>query len=78
METKLDSVGRVVLPKPLRDALGLKPGSVVDVSLYGQGLQLVPERRTARIERRGGRWVAVSKTPVSDADVFRLVDENRR
>lgn len=78
METKLDSVGRIVLPKPLRDALGLKPGSAVDVSLYGRGLQVVPGARTARLEKQRGRLVAKSKTRVSDADVFRLIDESRR
>jgi len=78
MEAKIDSVGRIVLPKPMREALGLRPGSTVDVSLYGNGLQLVPGTRAARIEKRKGRWVAVSKTPVTDQDVFRLLDESRR
>lgn len=78
MEAKIDSVGRIVLPKPLRDALGLKPGAKVDVSLYGKGLQVVPGRRAARIEELQGRLIAKSTTPVSDKDVFRLIDEGRR
>jgi AbrB family looped-hinge helix DNA binding protein len=78
MEAKLDSVGRIVLPKPLRDALGLKPGATVDVSLYGNGLQVVPGSRAARIEEQDGRLVAISKSPVADRDVFRLLDESRR
>jgi len=78
METKIDSVGRIVVPKPLRDALGLKPGATVDVSLYGRGLQVVPGTRTARLEKQQGRLVAKSKTRISDDDVFRLVDESRR
>lgn len=78
METKIDSVGRIVLPKPLRDALGLTVGTTVDVSLYGQGLHVVPDTRTARIEKRSGRLVAVSKTKVTDEDIFRLVDDGRR
>ena len=32
MEAVIDSGGRIVLPKQLRDALGLTPGSRVDVS----------------------------------------------
>jgi AbrB family looped-hinge helix DNA binding protein len=78
MEAKIDAVGRIVVPKPLRDALGLKPGATVDVSLYGRGLQVVPGSRTARLEKRQGRLVAVSKTKVSDQDIFRLIDESRR
>jgi len=78
MEAKIDAVGRIVVPKPLRDALGLKPGATVDVSLYGRGLQVVPGSRTARLEKRQGRLVAVSKTKVTDRDIFRLIDESRR
>lgn len=78
MEAKIDSVGRIVLPKPLRDRLGLHAGTTVDVSLYGQGLHVVPGTRTARLEQRHGRTVAVSDTAISDADLFRLMDEARR
>lgn len=78
MEVTVDQVGRIVLPKPLRDRLGLVPGSTVDVSLYGDGLHLAPGGRTARLERRDGRLVAVSSTPVTDDDVLALVDSIRR
>jgi AbrB family looped-hinge helix DNA binding protein len=78
MQAKIDSVGRILLPKPLRDALGLKAGTAVDISVYGRGLQLIPESRAARIAKRGGRLVAVSSTKVSDGDVFDLIDDDRR
>ncbi len=32
MEATVDSVGRIVLPKALRDRLGFTPGTVVDVT----------------------------------------------
>jgi AbrB family looped-hinge helix DNA binding protein len=32
MEATIDQVGRICLPKPLRDRLGLTPGSTVDIS----------------------------------------------
>ena len=41
MEATVDAVGRIVLPKPLRDLLGLVAGSTVDVSRYGAGLALI-------------------------------------
>jgi AbrB family looped-hinge helix DNA binding protein len=31
MEVRIDDVGRIVVPKPLRDALGLVAGSTVDI-----------------------------------------------
>jgi AbrB family looped-hinge helix DNA binding protein len=33
METVVDRAGRIVLPKYIRDALGLLPGTKVDISL---------------------------------------------
>jgi AbrB family looped-hinge helix DNA binding protein len=78
MEAMVDSVGRIVVPKPLRDALGLTPGTTVDVSLYGSGLQLVPAGRTARLREVDGRLVAESETVVTDDDVLGLLDAGRR
>jgi AbrB family looped-hinge helix DNA binding protein len=78
METTIDSVGRVVVPKPLRDALGLVPGSTVDISRYGAGLQLVPTGRTARLVDEDGVLVATGETPVDDDIIFALIDAGRR
>ena len=79
MEAVIDSGGRIVLPKQLRDALGLIPGSRVDVSAYGGGLQITPGGRTARVERDvNGRLVARADTEVSDEMMFALIDSGRR
>lgn len=78
MEAKLDSVGRVVLPKALRDALGLHAGSTVDISRYGAGLQLVPTGRTARLVHESGVLVATGETPIDDEIMFGLIDAGRR
>jgi AbrB family looped-hinge helix DNA binding protein len=78
MEATVDNVGRVVLPKALRDRLGLAPGSTVDVTLYGDGLHLSPAGRTARLETRKGKLVAVSDTVIDDNDVFDLLESVRR
>ncbi len=78
METTIDSVGRVVVPKPLRDALGLVAGSTVDISYYGAGLQLVPTGRTARLVDEAGALVVTGDTTIDDDVVFGLVDTGRR
>lgn len=78
MEATVDEVGRIVVPKPLRDKLRLAPGMKVDVSEYGDGLHISPVGRTARLEERGGRLVAVAETAVTDDDVLALVDAGRR
>jgi AbrB family looped-hinge helix DNA binding protein len=78
METTIDSVGRIVVPKPLRDALGLRAGSTVDISRYGSGLQLVPTGRTARLVEEGGVLVATGDMTIDDDVVFGLIDTGRR
>ena len=78
METTIDAMGRIVVPKQLRDSLGMQPGTIVDVSAYGAGLQVLPAGRTARIVQVDGRTVAESDTPVTDDIVFGLIDSLRR
>lgn len=78
MEVTVDDVGRIVLPKPLRDRLHLAAGTKVDVSEYGDGLHIAPVSRTARLEERPGGLVAVSDTVVTDEDVLGLIDAGRR
>ncbi|MGV9798767.1 AbrB/MazE/SpoVT family DNA-binding domain-containing protein [Mycobacterium sp. NPDC003449] len=79
MKAVIDSGGRVVLPKQLRDALGLTPGAEVDISAYGGGIQIIPGGRTARLQRNeDGRLVAKADTIVTDEMVFALIDSGRR
>jgi AbrB family looped-hinge helix DNA binding protein len=78
MQLTMDKAGRLVIPKALRDALGLGEGGVVDVTLYGPGLQLVPSGRTALIVQTNDGWVARSETVVDDEIVFGLIDAMRR
>lgn len=78
MKAVIDSVGRIVVPKPLRDALGLQPGSTVDITQYGAGLQLTPSGRTARLVAEDGALVATGDTTIDDDVVFGLIDSGRR
>ncbi|MBK8447470.1 MAG: AbrB/MazE/SpoVT family DNA-binding domain-containing protein [Micropruina sp.] len=79
MEAVIDSGGRVVLPKQFRDALGLAPGTTVDISPYGAGLQLIPGGRTARLVReQDGRLVSQGATHVGDETMYALMDAVRR
>jgi AbrB family looped-hinge helix DNA binding protein len=78
MEATIDAVGRVVIPKQLRDALGLRTGTKVDISFYGAGLQLVPGGRTARLVEEDGMLVATGTTQIDDDIVFALIDAGRK
>ena len=78
MEAVIDQAGRIVLPKAIRDALGLLPGTKVDISPYGAGAQIVPAGRTARLVEENGALVAAGETPVDDDMVFALIDAGRK
>lgn len=79
MEAVIDSGGRVLLPKALREALGLTPGSKVDISAYGTGVQITPTSRTATLIRGAdGRLVSRGTTVVTDDVLFALIDAGRR
>ena len=54
MTLKMDKAGRVVLPKALRDRLGLHPGADLEISESSEGVLLRPAkpRRNGRVARR--------------------------
>lgn len=78
MKLIMDKAGRLVIPKPLREALGLGDGGEVDVSLYGQGLQVIPGGRSARLVTEDGQLVAESNIAVTDEMIFGLINSIRR
>jgi AbrB family looped-hinge helix DNA binding protein len=78
VEAVVDQAGRIVLPKSIRDALGLLPGTRVDVSPYGAGVQVIPAGRTARLIEENGVLVSVGETPVDDDILFSLIDAGRK
>lgn len=79
METRIDALGRIVVPKPLRDRMGLTAGTVLDISWYDDGIRLVVGGRTARlVETEDGGLVADSDTEVTDETLFGVIDAGRR
>ncbi len=80
MRTTIDKAGRIVLPKDLRDRVGLQPGEV-EVSVDGSGLHVEPVAR-GRVVERGGRLVvsggADPATPLTDDLVRQLRDALQR
>jgi len=79
MEATIDSAGRVLIPKVLRDSLGLQAGSTVDITEYGAGLSLIPSGPHARIvEDKYGRLAIDCNTVITDETIYRLRDEGRK
>jgi AbrB family looped-hinge helix DNA binding protein len=78
METTIDAGGRIVVPKPLRDRLGLCPGARVRIDEADGLLTIAPVGPAVRLEDRGGVLVAVSDSepdPRLDAAATREVLE---
>lgn len=58
--TTIDGAGRVVIPKPIREAAGLSARDVIDIRICDGGvIELQPVPRAVRIEDVGGLKVAV-------------------
>ncbi len=81
VRTTIDKAGRIVVPKKLRDRLGLAPGTEVEISDRGDGLHLEPirPRSEARIVDKGGFLVIEGdgSFPSTVEDVRDLVEELR-
>ena len=80
MTSTIDSAGRLVIPKPIREAARLRPGTPVRFRLDSGAVLVEPEPLSVTFERRGTMVVAVPKTPVptlSAEEVARRIDEIR-
>jgi AbrB family looped-hinge helix DNA binding protein len=77
MRTTIDKAGRLVIPKQLRDHLGLRPGEV-EVTADGAALRVEPVTGTEVVERAGFLVVPASGTTLTDDDVRALRDALQR
>lgn len=77
MRATIDKVGRVVIPKPLRDQAGLRPGEV-ELILDGPGVRIEPVAGQTLEERDGVLVVPPVGERITDDDVRALRDAGRR
>ena len=60
----VDEAGRLVLPKEIREAVGLSGRTAVNVEVVGQAVRLtVPELPSGPVARKGGRLVYAGQLP---------------
>jgi AbrB family looped-hinge helix DNA binding protein len=75
----IDKAGRLVIPKAIRDRLGLRPGEVeVEVLSDGAGLRVELLAEDEVGERAGRLLVPATGTPLDDEDVRALRDGDQR
>jgi AbrB family looped-hinge helix DNA binding protein len=93
MKTTIDAAGRIVIPKALRDSVGLAGGSEVEIREVDGLIEIEPVATEFRIVMKGGIPVAVADRPIPpltdemfrdtldkirDERYRRFMEENRR
>ena len=77
MRATIDKAGRVVIPKPLRDQLGLRPG-VVELIADDNGARIEPVAGDQVAEEAGRLVIPRSGVAVDDDLVRMLRDDDQR
>jgi AbrB family looped-hinge helix DNA binding protein len=77
MRTTIDKAGRLVIPKALRDSVGLRPGEV-EVTADGAALRVEPISGESLEERDGRLVIPSSGSPLSDDVIRELRDASQR
>jgi AbrB family looped-hinge helix DNA binding protein len=81
MRSAIDRAGRVVIPKPLRDRLGLSRGRPVDIRERDGRIEIEPAVTPMTLVRRAGGVTAVPKEklpPLTDEMVRDTLERTRR
>jgi AbrB family looped-hinge helix DNA binding protein len=72
---RVSSKGQVVIPQDVREALGIRPGDVLDFMLDGAGTIRVRLADRIPLERLKGAWRKAGDPKLSDADIVAAIRE---
>jgi AbrB family looped-hinge helix DNA binding protein len=77
MKTTLDRFGRVLIPKKLREGLGLEQGDALELQLEDGKLTLLPRRSPPMLCRKGRVLVVASEATGDLSQVLNHLREER-
>jgi AbrB family looped-hinge helix DNA binding protein len=77
MRTTIDRAGRLVIPRPLRDRVGLAGGGEVELQLDGAAIRIEPVSGIGLREEDGLLVIPTTGAPLSAAVVRELIDAER-
>ena len=80
MLVTIDAAGRVVIPKSIRESLGLTGGRTIEVREREGVIEIEPAATAMRLVKRNGRLVAVPDRelpPLTDDVVRATLDKTR-
>jgi AbrB family looped-hinge helix DNA binding protein len=79
MHVPIDSAGRVVIPKPVRDELGFSPDRPLEAEIVDGRLELsAPHEPAKLVMGPHGPSFAATGTPITDHDVRRTLEAVRK
>ena len=81
MRIAIDAAGRIIVPKHLREALGIKPGQLLEIRAGDGRLEIEIAPTPMRLERRGRGLVAVPAEelpPLTAEQVRETLERTRR
>jgi AbrB family looped-hinge helix DNA binding protein len=77
MRTTIDKAGRLVIPRALRDRIGLAGGGEVEIALDGAAIRIEPVAGTQLREHGGLLFIPAAGMPIDHALVRELIDADR-
>lgn len=77
MTLTLDKMGRLVVPKALRDRLCLESGDELEVSLELDGIRLRPVKPVSALAEKDGVLICSSEIPPSAWDLGAFIEQQR-
>ena len=76
MTVTIDRLGRIVVPKAVRDRLHLIPGTNLELTADAGGIRIVPVNAEPSLVRKNSILIHHG-TETTDADIRRVIDQER-